>query len=137
MATSEEPRTYLASVVDLPLGKGESVDFSTWDVQVKSVCRVPSGWTIKAAGGGTSAGVLSGECGLGATWFNKRSAASLDKFILLQLVAPVQMREVRDASGVVPATFGGTAIIGARDSLQLGRLKMSCFPPALHTVRRP
>lgn len=114
IVTPERPRTYLASVVDLPLGNGESVesfDFATCGVKVKSICSVPSGWTIKAGGDATSAGVLTGEGGQGATWFNKPSPAALHKFALLQLFAPLQGRDIRDGGGVVPATFNGREVI--------------------------
>jgi hypothetical protein len=116
MAAPEGPRTYLASIVNLPLRRGESVEsfgFSTWGVRFKAVCSVPSGWTIKAGGDATSTGVLTGEGGQGATWFNKRSPASLHKFVLLQLFAPVQGHDIRSTTGVVPATFDGTAVINA------------------------
>jgi hypothetical protein len=71
-APVDHPRTYLASIVDLPVTRDEGVErfsFATWGVDFKAVCHFPAGWRITADGDATPDGELSGTGSLGATWF--------------------------------------------------------------------
>lgn len=116
----DRPRTYLASVVGLPLNTDDSLEafsFSTWGVTFSAVCHVPSGWTIKAGGSLTSEGGLEGEGSLGITWFRQSSPPELRNLVLVTLYGPVQRDNVRDTSGdnVIPATFNGSASIATLD----------------------
>jgi hypothetical protein len=122
----DHPRTYLASVVELPLRKGESVEsfsFSTWGVKFMAICRIPGGWRIKAGSSATPDGELAGEGSQGATWFNQRNPAELRNLVLLRLYGPVQRKALRDSRGneTLPATFKGSAVI----STEAGERKVS------------
>jgi hypothetical protein len=108
-ATIDHPRTYLASVVEVPLEAGESMEsfsISTWGVEFKAICKIPGGWRIKAGNSATPDGVLEGEGSQGATWFNRRSPSELRHLALITLYAPVQRSDVRNGPD---ATFKGTA----------------------------
>jgi hypothetical protein len=110
----DHPKTYLASVVGIPLKHGESIEsfsFSTWGARFNAVCHVPYGWTIKAGGSATPDGVLEGEGSLGSTWFNQSSPKALRGLVLVTLYDAVQRRDVGKEGGpiYIPATFKGKA----------------------------
>ena len=87
----DHPRSYLLSIVNLPLKADESVEgfkFATWGVQFKAVCRIPEGWRITAGGGATPDGSLEGSGGQGATWFNKGSPPELRHLALVLWLTP-------------------------------------------------
>jgi len=104
--------TYLASMT-VPLGPDERLRgfaFETWGVQFKAVCRIPSGWRIKAGASATPDGTLEGTASHGATFLGRARLGELDALVLVTLSGP--MREAaRVANGEVPATFAGQAII--------------------------
>jgi hypothetical protein len=107
----DHARTYLASIVELPVGRNEQVrsfSFETWGVVFDAVCHIPPGWRIKAGSSATPNGVLEGDGSQGATWFNRGSPGGLADLILLRLSGPVQRRNRHDGrGGLVPATFNG------------------------------
>jgi hypothetical protein len=114
----DHPRTYLASIVDLPLKRGESLEsfsFETWGVTFGAVCRIPPGWRIKAGSSATPDGVLEGEGSLGATWFSQTNPKALNGLVLVTLYAPVQKQAIRAGDGEIPATFSGYAMVSTED----------------------
>lgn len=112
-AGTEAPKTYLASLTDLPLRSGERLDsfsIDTWGVSFRAVCQIPRGWRIKVGGSAAPEGVLEGESTQGTTRLS--DLAALDSLVLITLSGPIQYREIRDGSGgVMPATFAGKAVI--------------------------
>lgn len=117
-APVDHPRTYLVSIGRIPLKDTESVEgfaIKTWGVEFRSVCRIPSGWRIKAGSSATPNGDLEGEGSQGATWFNAPSPKELRNFVLIALYAPVQRATIKSGNGEVPATFMGTATISTDD----------------------
>ncbi|MBU3076411.1 hypothetical protein [Sphingomonas quercus] len=108
------PRTFLASVVDLPLQKGESVagfTFSMWNVEVWAVCRLPTGWKIKAGGDTSPDRELSGEGSQTSNWLTQKNPPQLANLVLVRLRGPVERAETRKG----PATFKGIAVISTGD----------------------
>ncbi|MBC9034785.1 hypothetical protein IAG41_20535 [Sphingomonas sp. JC676] len=120
----DHPVTYLASV-SIPLGPDERISafaFDTWGVQFKAVCRIPPGWRIKAGSSATPNGTFEGEASHGVTWIGRERMRELDALVLVVLVAPVQRHEIRDATGVIPATFAGKAVIETTDDQREPRI---------------
>ncbi|WP_156390544.1 hypothetical protein [Caulobacter sp. Root487D2Y] len=114
----DQPRTYLASIVGIPLKPDESVEsfsIETWGVTFGAVCRIPSGWRIKAGNSATPDGILEGEGSQGATWFSRGSPKALDRFVLITLYEPVQKDAVGSDDAKIPATFSGYATISTVD----------------------
>jgi len=110
-APADHPRTYLVSVVNLPLASGESIEsfsFATWGVEFKAVCRIPGGCRIKAGSSATPDGAFEGEGSQGATCFNKRNPTELRDIVLVTLYGPVQRADVHNGPD---ATFKGHALI--------------------------
>ncbi|MBX9795900.1 hypothetical protein [Sphingomonas sp.] len=114
-SAADHPRTYLLSVVGLPVKDTQSVSafsFDTWGVEFNSICHIPGGWRIKAGSSATPNGELAGEGSQGATWFNQRNPMELRSFVLVTLYAPVQRTDAMSASGSgTPATFKGIATV--------------------------
>ena len=105
----DHPKTYLISVIGLPIKHGEQMEhfsISTWGVEVQAVCKIPAGWRIKAGNSLSPDGVLEGEGSQGVTWFIRRSPTELRHIALVTLYAPIQRRDVRNGPD---ATFKGTA----------------------------
>lgn len=122
-APVDHPRTYLASIIDIPLKSGErmeSFSIATWGVEFKTVCRVPGGWRIKAGNSATPDGVLEGEGSQGATWFSRKSPVELRNFVLITLYDTVQREDVRNGPD---ATFKGYAMISGPDRERKTTLK--------------
>ena len=114
----ERPRTYLLSIVNLPTADTQSVNafkVETWGVESVSVCRIPAGWRITAGSSLTPNGTLAGEGGQGITWFNGHNPNALRSLVLVRLSGPVQRDDIRDGTGVVPATFQGYATVSTDD----------------------
>ena len=115
VAPADVPRTYLLSIVDLPVGQGEQMmafALETWGVQFKAVCRIPQGWRIRAGHSATPEGELSGEGSHGATWFGTRSPPALRDFVLVTMHDAVQRADIREkGGGPIPASFKGHADI--------------------------
>jgi len=113
-APVDHPHTFLASLVDVPLKRGELIEsfsIDTWGVEFKAVCHIPGGWRIRAGSAATPNGVLEGDGSQGATWFNRSSPRELRGLVLLTLVGPVQRHDIRDPPGAEPATFNGHATL--------------------------
>lgn len=130
----DHPKTFLVSVVGLPLKSGESVEsfaFSTWGVEFQAVCKIPGGWRIKAGNSATPDGVLEGEGSQGATWFNRSNPAELHHVALITLYAPIQRSDVRNGPD---ATFKGTATVSTDNGEKKVRLTYSNvqLTPARH-----
>jgi hypothetical protein len=127
LAPVDHPKTYLASITDIPLKPGERIEgfsISTWGVTFTTVCQIPPGWTIKAGGSATPEGVLEGEASLGTTWLSEASPKPLHNFVLVTLYQPVQRRDVGKEGGPVyiPATFKGHALLSGDDAERKVRL---------------
>ena len=113
-APVDHPRTYLLSIGRIPLKGTESIQafaITTWGVEFKTVCSIPSGWRIKAGSSATPNGNLEGQGSQGATWFNTASPKELRNFVLISLVSPVQRADIGSPNNGVPATFKGTATV--------------------------
>jgi len=113
-APADHPKTYLLSVVGIPLKPNDRVigfSFATWGVTFNAVCQIPYGWSIKAGGSATPEGTLEGESSLGTTWLSSRNSPALRHLALITLYEPVQHHDVGvpNASQYVPATFTGHA----------------------------
>lgn len=109
-------RLYLVSIVGLGIGPDEYVNefkLRSWGVRYKAVCRIPSGWTIKAGSSATADGWFEGEGSHGATWLRAKSASELHGLVLVTLDAGQHWNPVRDSTGeiVVPTTFYGDIVI--------------------------
>lgn len=114
----DHPQTYLLSIGRIPLRNTESITafaIKTWGVQFRSICRIPSGWRIKAGSSATPNGVLEGNGSQGTTWFNHGSPEELRAFVLIALDAPVQRADIGSPSNGIPATFKGAATINTDD----------------------
>ncbi|TCP67938.1 hypothetical protein [Sphingomonas sp. PP-CE-1G-424] len=114
----DHPRTYLLSIGRIPLMDTESISafaIKTWGVQFRSICRIPSGWRIKAGSSATPSGGLEGNGSQGSTWFNKGSPSDLRAFVLVTLSAPVQRTDIGPSGSGIPATFKGAATISTDD----------------------
>ena len=114
-APADRPRAYLMSLVDVPLGKAESMEsfsVATWGVEFNAVCKIPGGWRIKAGNSATPDGIFEGEGSQGATWFNTRSPPELRNAVLITLYGSIQREDVRDGPD---ATFKGYAVISTED----------------------
>ncbi|MBY8825328.1 hypothetical protein [Sphingomonas colocasiae] len=114
----DQPRTYLLSIGSIPLKETESIEafhFETWGVHFQSICRIPSGWRIKAGSSATPGGELSGGGSQGATWFNQSSPKELQAFVLVTLYGPVQKEDIGSPDNGIPATFKGIATINTDD----------------------
>jgi len=114
----DHPRTYLASVVDIPLKPDERIEsfsIETWGVSFEAVCHIPSGWRIRAGSSATPDGILEGDGGEGATWFSQGSPKALNRFVLISLTGPVQKTLEETGDGGIPATFSGYATISTED----------------------
>lgn len=115
VAHDDAARTYLVSVVDLPLGRDgalESFSIDTWGVEFVAVCKIPSGWRIKAGSSLTPSGTLAGEGSQGITWFRDRNPEELRELVLVRLTGEVQEADIKNGQ---PATFGGEAKISTDD----------------------
>lgn len=125
-APVDHPRTYLLSVGGVALKDSESIQafsIETWGVEFAAVCRIPSGWRIKAGSSATPNGELSGAGSQGATWFNHASPKELRMFVLVTLYGPVQRADIHDGrGGVEPATFSGYATLSTDDGTRRARL---------------
>lgn len=113
-SAADHRRTYLLSIVGLPVKDTESIkafSINTWGVAFAAVCRIPSGWRIKAGNSATPNGELSGEGSQGVTWFNQGSPKALRAFVLVILYGAVQRADIRTSggTGVIPANFKGRA----------------------------
>lgn len=112
-AEADRPRTYLVSIVDIPLEAGESLEsfsIATWGVEYKAVCKIPGGWRMKAGTSATPDGTLEGEGSQGATWFHERTPPELHEIVLIALYADVQEDDVENGPD---ATFKGQAVISS------------------------
>jgi hypothetical protein len=119
-SAADHPRTYLLSIVGLPVRDTVSVkafSFDTWGVGFNAVCHIPYGWRIKAGNSASPNGELAGVGSQGITWFNQRDPKSLRAFVLITLYGPVQRADVKfaDGSGLIPATFKGFATMETDD----------------------
>jgi hypothetical protein len=113
----DHPRTYLLSIVDLPVGAvtPRLTDFhiDTWGVNIKAVCRLPFGWRIDAGSYASPDGLIAGQSSVGVTWLNRSQLANEGPLLLVMLDGPIQIRTLydKDGNGEHPATFSGKATI--------------------------
>lgn len=117
-SAADSSRSYLLSIEQIPLKSGESIEgfsIETWGVEFRSVCRIPSGWRIKAGNSATPNGELEGNGSQGATWFNHGSPKELQSFVLVRLSGPVQREDIGAPGNGVPATFKGSVTISTED----------------------
>ncbi|GEM_PF-2944663 len=108
------PKTYLLSIVDLPVKAGQMIDgfsFTTWGVEFNAVCQIPNGWKITAGGSLAPDAELAGEGGQGVSWLRERNPKSLESLVLITLYGPVQKETIHHATGEIPATFAGKASV--------------------------
>lgn len=113
-APVDHPQSFLLSIERIPLRDTESIEafaIQTWGVRFRSICRIPSGWRLKAGSSLTPNGVIEGEGSQGITWFNHGSPEELRALVLVTLYAPVQRTDIGSPDNGIPATFKGTATI--------------------------
>ena len=130
--SADHPRTYLASIVGIPLKRDEAIEsfsFDTWGARFKAVCHIPEGWSIEAGGSLTPAGVFKGEGSLGVTWYRQPSPKEFRSLVLVELYGPVQRHDI-GRNGEIPATFKGHATVSGDDrerkiSLSADNIKLS------------
>jgi hypothetical protein len=120
-AQPDHPKTFLLSVGDIPVPRNEMIEsfaFTTWGVTFKSVCHIPSGWTIKAGRSLTAEGTFEGYGSLGVSMPRSASPTAFRSLVLVELYAPVQRRDIHfpKNSGEIPATFKGFATLSDGDS---------------------
>ena len=105
----EKAGTYLASISSVRLKQGESIDaftLKTWGVDFLAVCNIPNDWEITAGSHGPE-GRLEGTAGHGASQLRTQDLRRMREIVLIQLESEVQKVDLRDPTGVVPATFQG------------------------------
>lgn len=127
-APVDHPQTYLASIVALPMRADERISafaIETWGVEFLAVCRLPPGWRITAGSSASPNGDLKGQASQGITWLYGPSPTELAGLVLVRMVAPVQRRDARSGTGVVPATFKGIATVETPDASRRVRLSYS------------
>jgi hypothetical protein len=113
----DHPRSYLLSLKGLPVGKITprltGFHFDTWGVIFYAVCRIPSGWHIKAGSSASPDGEIEGEASQGVTNLNRQQLAKEGPLLLVKLYGPVQRKKInfKDGNGGIPATFTGKADI--------------------------
>ena len=122
-------RTFLASITGIELRTDEGIDkfeIDTWGVDFRAVCHIPSDWEMTAGSFGPE-GRLSGVAGHGASWLRAKDLKKLRALVLVQLVAPVQKGDVREGTGIIPATFSGFANVqsGLSDRSRKTRLRFA------------
>ncbi|MEN3749583.1 hypothetical protein TPR58_20590 [Sphingomonas sp. HF-S3] len=108
------PRTYLLSIVEVPLKNDQALSgfaIETWGVRFEAVCHFPSGWTLRAGSRATPDGVLEGNGSHGATWLSPGSTAVLDDLVLVTLDGPLDA----GSPDVRPPTFAGSFAIELPD----------------------
>jgi len=120
-AQSDHPRTFLLSIGSIPVPRDEMIEsfaFSTWGVTFKSVCRIPTGWTIKAGGSLTPEGTFEGYGSLGVSMPRSANPTVFRSLVLVDLYAPVQRSDIRfpKNGGERPATFKGYVTLSDGDS---------------------
>jgi len=120
-AQADHPKTFLLSVVGIPMPRDEMIEsfaFSTWGVTFKAVCHFPAGWTLKAGRSLTAEGTFEGYGSLGVSMPRTASPKEFRSLVLIELYAPVQRREILfpKNSGEIPATFKGSATLSDGDS---------------------
>ena len=116
-APVDHPKTYLASITGIRLGKNEYVDgfsIDTWGVIERAVCHFPPGWNIDAGSSADPSGQIKGEGSLGVTYLDRTRLSELNELVLITLVDPVQVKDIGHDGGPVfiPATFKGHVSIG-------------------------
>ncbi|HEX8308798.1 MAG TPA: hypothetical protein VF645_10320 [Allosphingosinicella sp.] len=136
---AEEPqgRLYLLSIGGIELGREERVTgfgIASWGVDWVALCRIPTGWRLRAGRDATSQGLIEGESTHGATRLG--DLGPLREIALVRLWGPVQARPKREAGALLPATFAGSLTLsgGRRVKLDMARLRLSrakaCPAPA-------
>jgi hypothetical protein len=129
-APADRPETYLISIEGIPLGTTDRLtgfSIATWGVRPKAVCRIPSGWFVKAGSSASPEGVIEGGGSHGATWLSTNYVSELDNLVLVTLSEPVSKQEVRSSDGaaVIPATFAGHASISVPDEEEDRRIPLT------------
>jgi hypothetical protein len=119
---------HLLSIAGVELARGERVTgfrVASWGVDWVAVCRIPTGWRLRAGRDATSEGLFEGESTHGATWLG--DLGPLRDVALVRLWGPVRARPKREAGAVLPATFAGSLTLsgGRRVKLDPGRLSLS------------
>jgi hypothetical protein len=99
----------LLSLRDLPVASGQYVSgfhVDTWFVQIVSVCKVPSGWSITAADQGGPGGLLEGHGQVGAAFIQGQSPPEFEALFLVDVDPPEHRRPE------APPTFDGSVDVG-------------------------
>lgn len=111
----DHPKTYLASITGIKLGKDEFVDgfsIETWGVKERAVCHFPPGWSIDAGSSADPSGEIKGEASLGVTNLSPERLSELNGLVLITLSDTVQKKEIKTRDSDHPATFKGRVNIG-------------------------
>ena len=123
----EKIGTYLASISGIRLNPGESIDaftLNTWGVDFRAVCNIPNDWEITAGSHGPE-GRLVGAAGHGASQLRTQDLSRMRGLVLIQLLGDVQKVDLRDRTGVVPATFQGFVNVQSGSEDRSRRVKLT------------
>lgn len=119
-ADEPRPETFLLSIQGITLG-GQGVSgfrIDSWGVDWLAICRIPTGWRLRAGRSANPEGLLEGESTHGVTRLSGLEA--LRHVALVRLSGPVQWRDRPIPNGVVPATFSGTLRLSGGREIGLG-----------------
>ena len=114
-------RTYLASIVGLPLRAGEFMEkfsIDTWSVEVVAVCHFPPGWRLTVGKDASPDGIIAGEGSHGVAWLDRqRAKRELADLLVVRFDGAIYRQRVEEPGGAYrPASFNGTALFGAYGS---------------------
>lgn len=116
-----ESRVYLLSIADVALAGEERVTefrIASWGVDWLVLCRIPTGWRLRAGRSATPEGLLEGESTHGVTRLS--TLEPLRGLALVRVHGPLQWRDRRSADAVVPASFAGKLSLSGGRELRLG-----------------
>jgi hypothetical protein len=129
---SEDPQgeTFLLSIDDVRIAPGERVTgfkLSSWGVDWIALCRIPTGWRLRAGRSATPDGLFEGQSTHGVTRLENLQA--LGNVALVRLWAPLQWSDRRlPDGGRAPATFAGTLSFSGRGDVRLGERSLRLVP---------
>jgi hypothetical protein len=116
-AEEQEGSLYLLSIADIRIASEQRVTafkIASWGVDWVALCRIPTGWRLRAGRNATPDGLFEGESTHGATRLG--GLEPLRRVALVRVWGSLQWRAKPLPDGVVPATFAGTlSLSGGRE----------------------
>jgi hypothetical protein len=128
LAEQPEGRLYLLSIAGVELAREERVTefrVASWGVDWVALCRIPTGWRLRAGRDATSEGLIEGESTHGVRRLG--DLGPLRDVALVRLWGPVRARPKREAGALLPATFAGSLSLsdGRRLKLETDHLRLA------------